>query len=358
MADDLPVRADVALAVDAPQGEGQQPLQIRGPQIGVVQQQVPQGGGACLGGVLGGVAQEIGVGVGPVPCAVLAGGEGGEECLVEHRRVGAGRRVVGQGLVEVAVEEALVGVDGGPGVEGRLAEHAAGVGELGCGPGEVGWPVGEGGGVQEVEGHALPAGPAEDIEDRTDPGVGGGEAAAVEVEDLGDAARRLGGLGGRCGAQVFGVDGGDEEGAVVGVLGEPPGDGTDPLARVAGARTQESAQVAVEVGGKRAPFAGVAGVEVEDGLGVRGQVAAQRGQGVPPGAGAEEQPAARGVGAGGQGQQEFTEYGRGVDGLVQGVQDDQHVARPGQFLQECRGGRSGGAVLLRGRLRGVSWRLS
>ncbi len=47
MADDLPVRADVALAVDAPQGEGQQPLQIRGPQIGVVQQQVPQGGGAC-----------------------------------------------------------------------------------------------------------------------------------------------------------------------------------------------------------------------------------------------------------------------------------------------------------------------
>ncbi|MFC8371524.1 hypothetical protein [Streptomyces sp. NPDC057238] len=137
----------------------------------------------------------------------------------------------------------------------------------------------------------------------------------------------------RVGAEVFGVHAGNEEGAVLGVPGEPAGDAADPLARVEIARAEKPAQVCVEAVGQSASVVVVRRGEGEDRIGVSGRVAAEGGRGVPPRPGSEEDPAARGGGAGGKRQQEFVEDGRRIRGLVQGVKDHEDVPRVSWFLQ-------------------------
>ncbi|WP_326586038.1 hypothetical protein [Streptomyces sp. NBC_01294] len=114
----------------------------------------------------------------------------GDEGAVDGGGVGVGPGVVGQGLVEVAVEEAVVGIGGGPEVEGGLGEGTAGVGEWGSGPAWAGRLLGKGGRVDEVEGHALAAGLAEDVENGPDPRIVRGQALDVKVEDFRDGAGR------------------------------------------------------------------------------------------------------------------------------------------------------------------------
>ncbi|WP_326586037.1 hypothetical protein [Streptomyces sp. NBC_01294] len=136
--------------------------------------------------------------------------------------------------------------------------------------------------------------------------------------------------------QVVGVQGGDEEGAVVAVLGEPVGDAADFVSRIAAAG-EEPAQVGLEVAGEDTTVMVSGGIEVEFRIGVLGQIVAQRRQGVPPLPGADHDAATGGLRTGvggGEGQEEPVDHGGGIVGLVQSVKDHEYVAASAQCGHE------------------------